>query len=157
MKQTEQLKQGFEKLFPAYAARLKALCKHQEMKTQAEITETEEKIEAIQKELLDRIAADLRSFLEKNGEREKDLLRDEENEGMAIQLRPEKYEELIHAKGDEIETQILKLMDEMQRLKDLETGDAEAITAAILAGGLSAITAAGIVYLTWVYASAGGY
>ncbi len=130
-----QIKKKFEEMFPNYASRLEAATQQMNNETLEDTLKVEADIEAIQKEMIDRIVSDV-----------KKVSNNDITEGFAIQLSLDKYNDLINAKGDSIETQLLRLMDSLERLKDIDKSDSEAITATILGGGLSAITAAGITY-----------
>lgn len=67
------------------------------------------------------------------------------DETVAVGITEQLYEVLCGAQGDEIQTEVIKFFDTIERLKDMGTQDAEMMTYAMVNGGLAAL---GIAMLT---------
>ncbi len=133
-----QLRQRFERMFPEHARRLQAISDKLAQAAESEAAGYEAELECIRADLLDAICLRYGAALGKS----------DADKGLAIQLRGEKYKELIGARGSDIETQLLLLLDSLSRLQDVEKGNTEAVVSTILLGGISALTASAIAYIT---------
>ncbi len=147
MENREILRQGFVKLFPEQTPRLDALYIKYANASEKEVLQIEKEMELIQQEMLDEIVQKVRLSLIQSENSKGKSLKNEQDEGLAFQLKQELYNELIRASGDSIETKIVKLMDALQRLNNVDKSDAEAVLATIISGGFTSITVTGIMYL----------
>lgn len=121
----EHLRNKFRKLYPEYDHILSRA------KTDDEISRIREQIVLEQKKKIEKSLKErgIKSNLK------------EAEEGLAIQLRPEKYQELIEARGSNIETKLLVLLDEFSRMKDLDDKSGEKFIYMLAQGGLLMATA----------------
>lgn len=67
------------------------------------------------------------------------------DETVAVAITEQLYEVLCKAEGDEIQTEVIKFFDTIERLKDMGTQDEEVLAYAMVTGGLAAL---GIAMLT---------
>ena len=132
-----QLKRRFEQLFPEQAKRLQAISDNMRQATATEKADYEAELDRIRADLFDIIGRKYGKALGKN-----------DDDGLAIQLRPEKYGEFVNARGSDIETKMLLLLDSLSRLQDVDKSNTDAVVATIIYGGLSAVTASAIAYIT---------
>lgn len=132
-----QLKRQFEQLFPEQAKRLQAISDNMRQATATEKADYEAELDRIRADLFDIIGRKYGKVLGKN-----------DDDGLAIQLRPEKYGEFVNARGSDIETKMLLLLDSLSRLQDVDKSNTDAVVATIIYGGLSAVTASAIAYIT---------
>ncbi len=61
------------------------------------------------------------------------------DETVAVAITESVYKTLINARGDQIETELIKFFDTVERLKDMGTQDAEVLTYAMVNGGIAAL------------------
>lgn len=147
MENREILRQGFAQIFPEQVARLDALYEKFVGASEKEVLQIEKDIALIQQKMIDEMVQDVRKSLTQNMGNNNTYLKNNPDEGLAFQLKQEIYNELVNASGDNIETKIVKLMDALQRLNNVDKSDAEAVLTTLISGGFSAITVTGIMYL----------
>lgn len=122
----EQLQGKFREVFPEY----------DQLLSQAQ---TDEEISRIRDQIICGLKEKIRKDLRKTGKAID--LSNQEDDGLAIQLRPEKYKELIDARGGDIETKLLLLLDEFSRMKDLDDRSGEKLLYMLAQGGMLMATA----------------
>lgn len=61
------------------------------------------------------------------------------DETVAIAITEELYQTLYNARGSQIQTELVKLFDTIQRLKDMGSQDEEVLTCAMINGGIAAL------------------
>ncbi|MGN0141196.1 MAG: hypothetical protein ACI4AD_03150 [Roseburia sp.] len=121
----KRLKNKFAELFAEYDKKLGQ-------------AKTDVEIEQIRIQIIEEQRQKIRENLKAEGKEH--FLREDEQDGLAIQLRPEEYKELVDAKGGDIETKIILLLDEFARMKDLKDGDAELLVYMLAEAGMLAVT-----------------
>ena len=122
------VKERFEKLYPQQAQAFK------NAKNDDEILLLKDQFvgEAINRLLAEIEKANLKDTINPS------ILKDT-NETVAVILTEKKYQDLINARGRAIETELVKLFDGVERLKELGTHDTEAIVYGLTTFGLGAL------------------
>ena len=133
-----QIKTRFEQLFPEQAKRLQAISDKMRQSAADGVADYEEELDSIRADLFDTIS---RRYGKVLGQSDSD-------DGLAIQLRPEKYKDFVNAREKDIETNMLLLLDGLSRLQDVDKSNKDAVVATIVYGGFSAVTASAIAYIT---------
>lgn len=101
---------------------------------------SDEEVSALQQKFVREAQQRLVEALRSSGVLQEKLeaLRDS-SETVAEAIGEEVYRTLVNARGDDIETEIVKMFDEVERLKNMGSGDKEILTYAMMNGGLFAL------------------